>query len=249
MSARAGRPDAGAARRTRARRRLRLLALAAAALLAAGAAAAEEEGSAADGGDAVTSWYARAVGRGERGMVVTDLWSKGPLFRAEMVVAGRRIVTLVNGEHYYNLDATTGRGIAIRRPERALEADASRSRPFGTELEDLLEAGGEKVGSETLGGRRCELYRVTDERGRRSVCVDPERRLPVRVERFHRASGRTDGVDYVSWISGLPLPQLLFEPDPRYEIEFMELEEYRRRSRQETVGPAPVLYGDLLYGR
>ena len=53
----------------------------------------------------------------------------------------------------------------------AIEQDAVRKRPFGNELAALVKQGAESVGFENLGGREVEVFRVTDERGRRQVWV------------------------------------------------------------------------------
>ncbi len=62
------------------------------------------------------TWYAQAYGQGERGILLTHYWSKGPRFRAEMVIAGHRIVTIVNGEYYTILDVTQGSGVVVAMP-------------------------------------------------------------------------------------------------------------------------------------
>lgn len=201
------------------------------------------------GPDGVETWYAQAMGRGESGAVVSHFWSKGDRFRAEIVVGGHRIVTIVNGEYYYTLDELTGQGVGIRRSPGAIREDATRSRPFGNELEELLAAGGERIKSDRVAGRPCELYRVTDESGRRSVCADPERGLPLQVERYDRSKGQTEVLNYLAWIGGIAIPDRFFEPDPRFALERLSLEEYSTRSRRELVGPAPPLYGSLLFGK
>ncbi len=164
------------------------------------------------------TWYAQAVSRGEQGSVVSHFWSKGSKFRAEIVIGGHRIVTLVNGEYYYTLD-------------------------------ELLSQGAERIKSQELGGRTCDLYRVTDELGRRSVCADSERRLPIHVERYYRSSGSREEVSYLSWLAGFAMPDRYFTPDPRFEVELMSLEDYARRSRRGPVGPAPPLHSRLLFGK
>jgi hypothetical protein len=195
------------------------------------------------------TWYAQAYGQGERGILLTHYWSKGPRFRAEMVIAGHRVVTIVNGEYYYILDVTQGSGVAIRRPAAVVRADTERGRPFGNEYEILLQDGGERVGSERHGGIECDLYRLTNSTGRRSVCVrQGESRLPIRVETYHRSRGSTDVFSYVNWLGGMPLPDSYFEPDPRLEIEILEYADYSKRSMREPIGPAPVMFGNLLHG-
>lgn len=220
----------------------------------AGAAAAKGEpeakaGAAKPGPASPQTWYAEAIGRGPSGAIMSHFWSKGSLFRAEVVIGGHRIVTIVNGEYYYTIDSLTGSGVGIRRAPAAVSEDAGRVRPFGTELEEMLAAGAERVKVEELGGRSCDLYRLTDDLGRRSVCADTERGLPLHFERYNRATGDTEEVSYLSWLSGMAIPDLFFEPDPRFQIERMSLEDYASRSRREAVGPAPALYGSLLFGK
>ncbi len=195
------------------------------------------------------TWYAQAVSRGEQGSVVSHFWSKGSKFRAEIVIGGHRIVTLVNGEYYYTLDELSGTGVGIRRAPSAIAEDRTRIRPFGLELDELLSQGAERIKSQELGGRTCDLYRVTDELGRRSVCADSERRLPIHVERYYRSSGSREEVSYLSWLAGFAMPDRYFTPDPRFEVELMSLEDYARRSRRGPVGPAPPLHSRLLFGK
>ncbi|MEE8580535.1 MAG: hypothetical protein V3T33_03005 [Myxococcota bacterium] len=195
------------------------------------------------------TWYAESVSRGEKGFLVTHRWAKGARFRSEVVVAGHRIISIVNGEYYYTIDAVLHTGVAIRRSPQAIAADAKRPRPFGNEFARIVEAGGEKVSTKQLGGRDCDLYRLTDNNGRRQVCVDQSAsQLPIQVEVFDRATGRSETVDYVSWLSGIPIPDAFFEPDAGIALEHFEYQEYRKRSRVERIGPAPPLYSHLLHG-
>ena len=115
-------------------------------------------------GGAENTWYVQRIKSGDTPIHVENFWSKGARMRAETVVAGRPILTLVNGEHYYVIDRLTGTGVAIRRSPRAIQADATRSRPFATETDQLLRDGAEKVASESLHGRPCDVYRLTDRR-------------------------------------------------------------------------------------
>ena len=59
------------------------------------------------------TWYAQALAYADVGINVTHFWSKGPLLRAETVVAGRRIVTIVNRDMYYAYDGLGRSGLAI----------------------------------------------------------------------------------------------------------------------------------------
>src|SRR4029450_3514507 len=60
------------------------------------------------------TWYAQALARGDAGLNVTHLWSKGASLRAETVVAGHKIVTIVHGDRYYAYDGLTGEGVPNR---------------------------------------------------------------------------------------------------------------------------------------
>jgi hypothetical protein len=196
------------------------------------------------------SWYAATVAEDESGgFLIVHFWSRGHLFRSEAVIAGRRIVTIVNSEKYYVVDAVAGQGISIMRSQAAREQDATRGRPFANELELLLREGGERIEEKRIGGQTVTVYRVTDDRGRRTLWMsqtDPE--IPLRVVTYDRASATTGKVDYVNWLHQPSLPLSWFEPDPRWKLEEFSYEEYRKRTRQGPVGPAPVLYRHLLHG-
>ena len=51
---------------------------------------------------------------------MTHFWSRGAAMRAETVVAGHRIVTIVKGEYYYAYDAIAKNGVQIRRTPAAV---------------------------------------------------------------------------------------------------------------------------------
>jgi len=198
------------------------------------------------------TWYASSLSRNDTGSyLVVHFWSKGARFRAETVIAGHRVTTIVNGKTYFVLDPVLSTGVAIRRSVLAIAQDATRGRPFGKELEQILRDGGEKVRKERVNGRECEVYQVTDERGRRQVCVVLRvPRVPLRVENFNRRSGATTYVDYTDWLAGPLISDSFFEPDAQIDMERVGYQEYRARvARGQTTGPAPVLYGELLNGR
>jgi hypothetical protein len=229
------------------------------ALLLAAPAPAETKGKAAAAppprGEAVVSlpdtWYAQVLAHSDAGLNVTDFWSKGSKLRAETVVAGRRIVTLVNGDTYYAYDRLDGTGVAIARAESAMRQDAKRVRPFGNELAVLLRQGAEHVDREKLGGRVVDHYRVTDTIGKRQLWVtaDPFA-LPVRLEIFMRSNGSTVQTDYLNWLHGLPIADSFFEPEPTLILKHMSSQEYLTTSPEGgKLGPVPVLYSDLLVGR
>jgi hypothetical protein len=197
------------------------------------------------------TWYAQALAHSEIGINVTHFWSKGPLLRAETVVIGRRVVTIVNGGTYYAYDGLGRTGVAVGRAPAAIEQDAERKRPFGNELAAVVQQGAESVGFEDLGGREVEVFRVTDERGRRQVWVTPgEERLPLRVEVFRRQTGRTLSTDFLNWMSGIPISDGFFEPEPGIDFVHLSFDEYlARQAEGKPLGPVPVFYTDLLSGR
>jgi hypothetical protein len=241
--------------------RLRLLGravLLGAVVVSVSAAAAQQpqtDGQKPPGQAAVVSeptWYGSSLSRNDSGSyLVVHFWSKGARFRAETVIAGHRVTTIVNDKTYYVLDPVLATGVAIRRSELAIAQDATRGRPFGTELKQILRDGGEKVRRERVNGRECDVYQVTDDQGRRQVCVSLQvPRVPLRVENFDRRSGATTYVDYTDWLAGPLISDSFFEPDARIDMERVGYKEYRARvERGQSTGPAPVLYGELLNGR
>jgi outer membrane lipoprotein-sorting protein len=197
------------------------------------------------------TWYAQALAHSEVGLNVTHFWSKGPLLRAETVVVGRRVVTIVNGGTYYAYDGLGRSGVAVGRDPSAIEQDAERKRPFGNELAALLEQGAESVGFENLGGREVEVFRVTDDRGRRQVWVTAgEERLPLRVEVFRRQTGQTLSTDFLNWMSGISISDDFFEPESGIDFVHLSFDEYlARQADGKPLGPVPVFYTDLLHAR
>lgn len=167
------------------------------------------------------------------------------------MVAGHKVVTIVNGPTYYAYDGLQKHGVAIQRDASAMALDAPDRRPFGNELEALLSQGAEKVGEETALGMACDVYRVTDGRGRREVWVTQnEARLPLRIEIFDRKTGARKYTDYIDWLTGLAVPARYFEPEADVELERMKFQEYFERTANEgPIGPVPILYNDLLYRR
>jgi hypothetical protein len=233
--------------RRRSRRRASAGPLALLAVLGLGLRAGAEE-PAAESSSGGATWYAQALARGQAGLNVTHFWSKGPMLRAETVVAGHRVVTIVKGEWYYAYDALSKRGVAIRRDPAAIERAAQAGRPFGDEYQSLLDQGAELVREEEVLGRKTGVLRVTDDRGQRELWVTlDEERLPLRIEIWDRRSATRRFTDYVNWQSGLAIPDDFFEPEPRIALERVELEEYFARTlREGPVGPVPVLYARLL---
>jgi hypothetical protein len=218
-------------------------------VLLASSAGAAEKGDAKSQPSGPPTWYAQALTRGEAGLNVTHFWSKGAMLRAESVVAGHKIVTIVRGDRYYAFDGLTGEGLSIRREPATVAADRADQRPFAREYEILVGQGAELVREETMLGRRAGIYRVTDDHGRRELWVTQDAmRIPLRVDVFDRESGKQRTTDYVNWQSDLAIPDAFFAPDSHAALKEMDYTEYLRRSSEEgTVGPVPVLYTGLLF--
>jgi hypothetical protein len=217
----------------------------------AGAAAATGSATATEAPTEVhPTWYSQALAHGPGGLNVTQFWSKGPKLRAETVIAGRKIITLVNGDWYYAYDGTGGYGIRVRRAPQAIARDASYRRPFGNEAVKLIRQGAEKIREEEFHGRQVEVYRITDRLGRRTVWVTKDAlNIPIRVEIYNRSTASEQATDYIDWLTGLSLPDAFFEPIGGIAIQTYEFDQYLRETADTgMVGPVPVLYTDLLRG-
>jgi hypothetical protein len=227
-------------------RRSRAWVGAALAALLAAAARAEEK---AEPGP--STWFAQAIAASDAGLNVTYFWSSGPKLRAETVIAGRRITSIVSGDTYYSYDAVGGNGVAIGRGPKAIAADARGQRPFGREFENLVSQGAELVREEDVMGRACEVFRLTDDLGRRELWVTKDKlRLPIRVVIFRRDTSKTVTTVFVNWLTGLSIADGFFQPEANVKLERLAFDEYIRRATQgELIGPVPVLYTDLLIGR
>jgi hypothetical protein len=70
----------------------------------------------------------------------------------------------------------------------------------------------------------------------------------VRVVFYTRGDGSKATTDYIDWIADLPLSDPFFEPDPRVQLERVEYADYLKRVQSGPVGPAPVLFANLLHG-
>lgn len=201
---------------------------------------------------APSTWYAQSLTVGDTPLRFEHFWAKGRRLRAETVIGGFPLLTLVSGEFYYVIDPMRLQGIAVRRSATALQVDRERpaERPFGTIGQTLVAKGAELLHREEIAGRTCKVYRLTDESGRREVWVtDDDLALPLRYEAFERASGAEVRTDFLDWSRELELPDDFFEPDPRVRLERLEYDEYVKRTAAGPVGPAPALYGELLHGR
>jgi hypothetical protein len=195
------------------------------------------------------TWYAERITSGDTPVHVEHLWSRGPKLRAETVIGGRPIVTIVNGERYIMIDRVANTGVSIQRSPKAMAADAKRDRPFGNEWKVLEAAGGELVSTERIAGRTCDLYRLTNADGRREICVSQdEARLPLLLKVWSRASSREARTNYLDWTSHLAINDTFFEPDPSTSLEQLSYEDYVRRASDEQIGPAPPFFRELLHG-
>lgn len=226
-------------------RALRLATLVIVSLLAAAARAADPAPS------GPSTWFAQVIAHADTGINVTYFWSKGPRLRAETVIAGRRVTTIVSGDTYYAFDAVGQTGIAVGRGPKAIAADARGQRPFGREFENLVSQGAERVREENVMGRPCEVFRLTDQLGRREIWVTKDKlRLPVRISVFRRDTGVTVTTEYINWLTGLSIADGFFLPDSNVTLERIDFDTFMRRSSTgEPIGPVPVLYTDLLVGR
>jgi hypothetical protein len=195
--------------------------------------------------------YTERITGGDLPARVEHLWALGPTMRAATVVGGHPIVTLVIGDRYVMYDAAVGSGISIARHPGSIAGDETRGRPFGNELDFILEMGAEKVGEEKLAGRSCDLYRVSHDRGKIEVCAaQDELRLPLVRRNWLKATGNRAETRYLEWVRNMAAAPNFFEPDPRITIEAMTYEEFRTRSAGgQAVGPAPVLYPELLHAK
>ncbi|MBW2424959.1 MAG: hypothetical protein JRG86_11945 [Deltaproteobacteria bacterium] len=195
------------------------------------------------------TWHATTFVSSPVGFRVIDYWSKGDWMRANTLISGHPITTLVRGDRYVVYDVLTGEGLSIRRSKRARKEDAKRERAFGNDLEEIIAAGGEKVEDTRLSGVDATMWRLTDTRGRRTVWVRRRKPvIPLRVETFDRASSETVAVDYANWAAQIAIPDRFFEPPAGLELRKLDYEAFVKASQEGRAGPLPVLYPDLLHG-
>lgn len=197
---------------------------------------------------AVNTWFATTfVSASSLGVRVIHYWSKGRWMRAETVMNGHPVVTIIRDTEYISYDLATGKGARIRRAPAATSADTGRIRPFGNDLEELIAQGAEKIEDTIMAGQRGEVWRITDSAGRRKLSVThDEPKLPLRLETFVRGTSETVTLDYMNWARGLALPDAFFEPPPNVRLESFDYEAYLEASTTRAIGP--VLYPDLLHG-
>lgn len=206
-------------------------------------------GWAVDAADAQDMWYAEKYAAGDVPISVEQLWSRGPLFRSETVIAGHPIVTIIRGDRYIIIDRLEQTGVSIERNPKALKDSEAGKRPFGTELDGLLAAGGEFVHEQDFAGNKCDLYRLTSQEGRREVCTtQDDEKLPVLTRVWMRSSQRRAENRYVNWTQQVQVPETFFDPDPRIPLRQVSYQEYVDRAPKDLKLPAPPLYRNLLHG-
>lgn len=205
--------------------------------------------SAAPAGGSPETWHATAFVSGIGSYRIIQYWSKGASMRAETLIGGHPIATLVHGDRYVVVDRLTGKALDVERSPRAQAEDAGRKRPFAFEQQEIRDAGGEKVEDTKLSGVEVEVWRVTDDVGRRTAWVSKgEPSVPLRVETFVRGGAQTVKIDYSSWGFNLEMPDAFFERPGDVEVERLSYDDYVAKSAEGPVGPAPILYPDMLHG-
>ncbi len=200
------------------------------------------------GASPATGFQATSLARTAYEVIIVQYWSLGPLLRAEAVMSGHNIVTVVNGDFYYVYDSLTNSGYRIRRAVDAIAADAGRKRPFGMQLEEILAHGGEKIREETFEGVPVEVYRMTNDEERRTLWVQKNSdAIPIRIETYERAQARTARLDWINWLTGLNVPRSFFSPPSQVKFEeFESYEAYLLRLAQGPVLPAPPFFHELI---
>jgi hypothetical protein len=209
----------------------------------------------ASGAASAQSWHAERLTSGAGAPRVERLWSKGTSLRAEVVLNGHLVITYVHGDRYVVVDALTGKGTSIQRGPKSLAADAKRGRPFGAEQQILVAAGAEKVKTEGAGAAACDLYRLTDQGGRREVCVTAgAEHLPLVVRAWDRQSGTESETRYIAWSKDLEgknvsIPDSFFTPDPRVALESLSFDAFMTKAQAgEAAAVAPIFHPELLIG-
>ena len=195
------------------------------------------------------AYYAMTFGHSDFDRVMAQYWSLGSLFRSETVVAGHPIVTLVDKKYYYTYDALTRRGYRIKRSSSSVAKDKERIRPFALDLYELWAAGGEKIREESLNGVLAEVYRVTDNQGKRTLWVTQNSlKFPLRLETYSRGTNRKSELDWVQWIPDLSVEEEFFEPPGNLDLKrFDSYADFAEALKSSPVEPAPPLFYYLLH--
>jgi hypothetical protein len=198
----------------------------------------------------IQSWYTQSYTRSDSGLTITYLWASKTKFRAETVIRGHNLVTIVKSDTYYVYDALAMTGIAIRRAPAAIAADLPNRRPFGNEAQALIDQGGEMIREESIAGKQASVYQMTDDSGRRIVWVtQDDQQLPIRVELFNRETGSTRYKEYVDWVNGLLISDKFFELRPDIQFKRFELDAYIESTLvNDPASMIPIIYPELLHG-
>ncbi len=240
----AGRGGA-ARRRASIRGLLVLLFLAAGAGSATPAPAADEAGATT----APKTWHATVFFSNGGSYRIIHYWSDGAKMRAETLISGHPITTIVRGDRYVALDRLTGKAIDIERAPAATLADQGRPRPFGIELDELKKAGGERIEDSTMSGVPVEVWRLTDDTSRRTVWVSKKPpHVPIRAETFVRGSSQTLVFDYSNWGFDLEMPASFFTLPSETLVDRFGYAEFGEKSAKAPIDGPPILYPDLLHG-
>ncbi len=195
------------------------------------------------------TWHATVFFSGTGQYRIIHYWSAGSSMRAETLIAGHPITTIVRDDRYVVMDRLSGKALDVERAPQAVKDDKGRLRPFGIELDEIRKAGAEKVEETKLSGVPVEVWRVTDDVGRRTVWVSKVApRVPLRAETFVRGSSETIIFDYSNWSFDLEMPDAFFEIPSDFDVEELDYDEYEEMSGKGPVGPGPILYPDLLHG-
>ncbi len=195
--------------------------------------------------------YAMTTTRGETGMHIVEYWSKGATLRAHTTIAGRPFVTLVSGDVYTLLDPIARRGVSIPRSPRAMAQQKGRRRLFGNEFESMLEQGAERIRSEESPMGTLDVYRLTDEDGRRTVWVTSDQyKLPIKYETFDRRTGDEARVEYRGWAPVALTDAFFGVPTEGWEIERVpSYDAWMKAPSSEGFRKAPIFFPLLLHGR
>ncbi len=195
------------------------------------------------------TWHATVFFSSGDSYRIIHYWSSGSMMRAETLIGGHPITTIIRGDRYIAFDRLTGKALDVERSPAAVAQDQGRVRPFAIELDELRRAGGEKIEDTTMSGVPVEVWRLTDETGRRTVWVSKrEPYVPIRAETFVRGSSQTLIFDYSNWGFDLEIPASFFTLPSDVAVERLGYAAFGKKAAQDSVGPAPILYPDLLHG-
>lgn len=195
--------------------------------------------------------YAMSMTQSDTGLHIVEYWSRPSVLRAHTTLGGHPFVTLVDAETYYTLDPVFKRGVAIPRSPRAKAADKGLHRLFGNEFEEMRSKGAEKIRTEETPAGTLDVYRLTDDDGRRTVWVtSDDYHLPLKFETFIRATGETARLEYLSWAPLRLTDEFFAAPGADWDIERLpSYEAWLQADRTATFRQAPIIFPLLLHGR